>query len=388
MYFDLVADRGMNYTLNRALADGAAKSRIERARELAPKLTDFDAWSAIWLDEAKRAEAQEQWIDAAHYYHNAEFYLPAGEVRNGIYDDFTRVYAKAMEGVEGYERIEVPYEGGSLPGYRLPAPTERATVIAHGGYDSFIEEWYPFVQPLTEAGMTVVAFDGPGQGGALRRGLHLTHAWEKPAKAVIDHLGLEEVEWIGASCGGYLALRAAAFEPRIKRVISFPATSWGLDMLLRQATPGQDRRLVSLFEAEASEQVEALIAEQCDPRINANSNFAWAVTQGKHITGATTGYELMQSLATHSVEGILHRITQDVLLTEGENDHLFPISRIHEVMRRLVCAKSVTARIFTAREGAEQHCGVGNSAVVRDEFVSWLSRYCSALAGETAAAPA
>ena len=68
----------MNYTLNRALADGAASLRIQRAHELAPKLTDFDAWSSVWLDEAKRAEGEEQWIDAARYYHNAEFYLPAG----------------------------------------------------------------------------------------------------------------------------------------------------------------------------------------------------------------------------------------------------------------------------------------------------------------------
>jgi hypothetical protein len=101
MYFDLVKDRGMNYTLNRALGDGAATSRIARARVVAPKLTDFDAWSAIWLEEAHNAEKAEQWLDAAHYYHNAEFYLPAGEVRNGLYADFSRVFARVMEGVEG-----------------------------------------------------------------------------------------------------------------------------------------------------------------------------------------------------------------------------------------------------------------------------------------------
>ena len=123
MYFDLVKDRGMNYTLNRALGDGAATSRIARAKVVAPKLTDFDAWSAIWLDEAKSAEKAEQWLDAAHYYHNAEFYLPAGEVRNGLYADFSRVFANAMGGVEGYERIEVPYQGGSPA--RLPAAGPR-----------------------------------------------------------------------------------------------------------------------------------------------------------------------------------------------------------------------------------------------------------------------
>lgn len=375
MYFDLIKDRGMNYTLNRALADGAATSRIERARVLAPKLTEFDIWYATWLEEAKNAEAHEQWLDAARYYHNAEFYLPAGDVRNGLYADFARVFAKAMEGVEGYERIEIPYEGSSLPGFRLPAANERATLIAHGGYDSFIEEWMPFVQPMTKEGITVIAFDGPGQGGAVPRGIYLTHEWEKPAKAVLDHFGLEEVEWVGASCGGYLALRAAAFEPRIKRVIAYPATSFGLDMLLRQVTPGQDRRLLSLFEAGKRDEVEALVAQQRDPEVNNNSNFAWVITQGMHITGTTTAYELMENLAKHNLDGILNRITQDVLLTEAENDHLFPIGRLHGIMRELVCARSVTARLFTAREGGEQHCQVGNIALAREEFLSWLARY-------------
>ena len=44
-------------------------------------------------------------------------------------------------------------------------------------------------------------------------------------------------------------------------------------------------------------------------------------------------------------------------------------------MRELVCARSVTARIFTAREGGEQHCQVGNSALARDEIVNWLTRF-------------
>jgi pimeloyl-ACP methyl ester carboxylesterase len=375
MYLDLVKDRGMNYTLNRALGDGAATSRIARAKAVGPRLTDFDAWSAIWLQEAHNAEKAEQWLDAAHYYHNAEFYLPAGEVRNGLYADFSRVFARAMDGVDGYERIEVPYEGGHLPGYRLRAPGEKMTLIAHGGYDSFIEEWYPFIEPMTKAGITVIAFDGPGQGGAVPRGIYFTPEWEKPAKAVIDHFGLDEVEWLGASCGGYLSLRAAAFEPRIKRVISFPTTYWGLDMLLNQVTPGQQNRLQTLFQAGDREQVEELVLQQCDPAVNGNSNFAWSVTQGMHITGTTTAYDLMQHLNQHTLEGILPRVTQDVHLSEGKNDHLFPISRLGRVISELTCARSVTARVFTTREGAEQHCAVGGGAIAREELVSWLTRF-------------
>jgi hypothetical protein len=94
-----------------------------------------------------------------------------------------------------------------------------------------------------------------------------------------------------------------------------------------------------------------------------------------HITGTRTPFDFLTAIAQHSLEGILHNLKQDVLLTEGEQDHLFDIEWLYRAMRELVCARSVTARIFTAREGAEQHCQLGNSAVAREEIVCWLARF-------------
>jgi hypothetical protein len=193
----------MNYTLNRPLLDGTSPARLKEVGEVVPLIKDYDSWHTAWLGLAQKAESEQRWLDAASYYHGAEFYLPAGDARNELYDDFARTWARGMEGVAGYERIEVPYSGGALPGFRLQAKgKERSTFVFNGGYDSFVEEFYAFLLPLTELGFTVVAFDGPGQGGALRQGTYFEHAWEKPAKAVIDHLQLDAVDWLGASCGG------------------------------------------------------------------------------------------------------------------------------------------------------------------------------------------
>jgi pimeloyl-ACP methyl ester carboxylesterase len=200
---------------------------------------------------------------------------------------------------------------------------------------------------LTEIGFTVIGFDGPGQGGALRQGIFFDHAWEKAAKAVLDYFKLDQVDWLGASCGGYLALRAAAFEPRIKHVISLPATYWGIDMTLKQIAPGQDKRLVSLFKAGDREGVEALIAAE---QRTGSVCFNWCITQGMHITGTNTPFDCLTALSQHSLEGILHNVKQDVLLTEGEDDHLFHTEWLCRTMDELVCAHSVTARTFTARE--------------------------------------
>jgi hypothetical protein len=94
-----------------------------------------------------------------------------------------------------------------------------------------------------------------------------------------------------------------------------------------------------------------------------------------HITGTKTPWDFLNSIAQHSLEGILRNVKQDILLTEGEQDHLFHISALPRTMAELRCARTVTARMFTAREGAEQHCQLGNSAAAREEIIRWLSRF-------------
>ena len=376
-YFYILSDPHMNYTLNRPLADGEATGRLAEAKALAPKIKDIESWTSTFLEAAKRAESEKRWLDAAAYYHQVEFFLPAGDLRNSYYDDFARTHALGMKGVTNYETIKVPYPGGYLPGFRLQAKGKQiGTFVFNGGYDSFVEEFYPFLKPLTELGFTVIGFDGPGQGGALRQGIWFEHAWEKPAKAILDYFKVEEAVWLGASCGGYLSLRAAAFEPRIKQIISFPSTYWGLDMTLKQMPPGQDKRLASLFKAGDRKGVEALIAQYRESTVCLN----WCITQGMHITGTKTPFDCLTALSQHSLEGVLQNLKQDVLLTEGEDDHLFDVSWLYRIMSELTCAHSVTARIFTAREGAEQHCQVGNSTLAREEMVRWLSRFHPELA--------
>jgi pimeloyl-ACP methyl ester carboxylesterase len=371
-YIHMLPDPGMNYTLNRPLLDGTSPARLKEIGAVAPRITDYESWHKVWFELATRAEAEKRWADAASYYHGAEFYLPAGDARNKLYDDFKRNWALAMQGVAGYERIEVPYPGGHLPGFRLQAKgKEISTFIFNGGYDSFVEEFYGFLLPLTELGFTVIGFDGPGQGGALRQGIFFEHAWEKPAKALLDYFELDRVEWLGASCGGYLSIRAAAFEPRIQHIISMPTTYSGLDMTLKQMRPGKAQQLVSLFKASDRKQCEALVAEERLP----SSVFDWCVTQGMHITGTKTPFDFLTAIAKHSLDGILHNVKQDILLTEGEQDHLFTVDWLYRAMHELVCARSVTARIFTAREGGEQHCQVGNSALAREEIINWLTRF-------------
>ena len=75
---------------------------------------------------------------------------------------------------------------------------------------------------LSKNNYEVVLFDGPGQGEAIyKHGRPFIIEWEKPVSAVLDYFELEDVTLLGASFGGWLVLRAAAFEKRVKRVIAY-----------------------------------------------------------------------------------------------------------------------------------------------------------------------
>ena len=76
----------------------------------------------------------------------------------------------------GAVRHDVAYAGASLPAYRLEAFGRRSqgTVLLHGGFDSLIEEFFAIWQRIAAAGLDVIAFEGPGQGGA-RGSLFVRH---------------------------------------------------------------------------------------------------------------------------------------------------------------------------------------------------------------------
>jgi hypothetical protein len=74
------------------------------------------------------------------------------------------------------ELVDVPFEGGTLPGtWSCPATASgpatvaapRPTLIGVGGFDSSAEELYFHLgAPGAERGWNVFVFDGPGQPGA------------------------------------------------------------------------------------------------------------------------------------------------------------------------------------------------------------------------------
>ena len=56
----------------------------------------------------------------------------------------------------------------------------------------------------------------------------------------------------------------------------------------------------------------------------------------------------------------------------GSEDHYVPMEQWHHQIRMLKNARSITARLFTRSESAQNHCQVGNYGLALRTIDKWL----------------
>ena len=172
-----------NFQLNRWHSFGYA--RFDDMKEAGQKIETFDDWKTEMEQLAGKAVSENRFMNAAFYYRAAEFYILQDNTEKKLmYDKFSEYFYKAFEN-EDIERFEVPYQDAFLPAIRIPAVSEKkkGTIVIHGGFDSFIEEFYSWMVYFSDHGYEVIAFEGPGQGAARRKyGLGLDLEWESQPK--------------------------------------------------------------------------------------------------------------------------------------------------------------------------------------------------------------
>jgi dienelactone hydrolase len=91
-----------------------------------------------------------------------------------------------------------------------------------------------------------------------------------------------------------------------------------------------------------------------------------------HVTGTQTAYDFMRSTTRFNTRRVSQRITADVLLLAGAEDHYVPLKQLRRQAANLVRARSVTTRIFTAAEQAGNHCQVGNIGAAVRVIQAWM----------------
>ncbi len=333
------------------------------------KTGDDEAWFTACLmvgeevrAHARRFEAAGQRHAAAPFYLRACNYYQMGERFRTPKDE------KALEAyrisVECFHRfaalteakidiVEVPYEGGSIPGYFVHARNaagQRPPCVVHfDGLDVTKELLYMRGVPdLAQRGISVLVMDGPGTGEAIRfRGYYLRPDYEAAGSACVDYLerradvDSKKIAVVANSLGGYYAPRCAAMEPRFAACVAWGAI-WDYHATWKR-------------------------------RIDAEFNTSMSVP-GHHIMwilGVDSLNAALEKLEAYRLDGVVQKMRCPFLLTHGADDEQVPLGDA-QALYDAVGSKDKTFRVFTAVEGGAQHCMRDYLTLGVAEMWNWL----------------
>jgi dienelactone hydrolase len=336
-----------------------------RETESDPDLAWKEEWSAMADRVAKVADtaaaerreitAGHHYMRAANYYYSAERFIAPGDEKMAMYRKALRCWHAALERLyPQIERVEVPYEGKSLPAYFLPAPGDgrKRTVVLFDGMDNAKEMSVIFAGlDFAKRGINTLAIDGPGQSEALRlRQIYSRPDYEVAGAAAYDwvvarpEVDPKRVSVMGYSFGGYHAPRVAGMDKRYAGCIALGAMFWDMQAWLTTSKT----------------QLAA------DARKSSTSIF-----QFRWVIGAPDNETALAWAKKFSLEGIAQQIECPVLILHGENDRIVPLAEA-KMLYEKVGAKNKTLKIFTAEEGATEHCQVDNRPLGIDYVGDWL----------------
>ena len=316
------------------------------------RVPDLRSWWGSWSREARDAEAlarraagKGDRISAGDLFHRASACYHWGAYLSR-FDSEERAEGKShrvrcyREAVDMWsERIEpfvVPYRDAQLPGYlHLARGDEPAPcVIMVNGADSVKEEYHNWARQFVRRGMSVLTLDGPGQGEMLGRLPMRPEAWEEPMGAAVDALtasGRVDADRIGvwgSSMGGFLVLRAAAFEPRLRAAISsggfYDFRDFRFWAVTTQLNVMEDLGVDSLSEA------RRYIEERC------------------------------------TLEGVIDRISVPYLVIHGARDELVSVPEAEQM------AAGPTGEFVNFEDGL--HTGTNHNATLVPLMCDWMAR--------------
>ena len=360
-------DKAFNFQLNRFYSMGYA--RFEDMKTVGNRINSFQEWKTEMISLANLAVSEDRLMHAAFYYRAAELFITEKDPEKEIlYNKFKDYFYKAVKN-DNIKKAEIPYNETFIQAIQLqPTSKEKkGTIIIHGGFDSFKEELYSMMLFFLENDYEVISFETPWMGESRKRKLMgLEIEWEKPIKSVLDYYKLEDVTLIGISMGGWLSLRAAAFEPRIKRVI---ASSVSFDVNQYNGFLGQ--KIAKLFFKKFRNFTNNAIIK----KMKKDLYYSWFVNHLMFVTNKDVPIEAFDVLVQFNEEN-LHSdlIKQDVLILTGKEDHMVPFKMHKLQVEALTNAKSVTERVFTKEENAQYHCQVGNFGLALETMLKWIEK--------------
>lgn len=349
--------------------------RLEDIQKVSSKIVDSESWKTELMYLAQEAEQDGHTENAIAYYRMSEFFMYDGD------PDKISVYKKATTLFYNYyseyfsngtvQIFHVPYENITLPVMYAKAQGEvKDVILLHGGNDSYFEEFFFPMLYLASQGFDIYLFEGPGQGGVMRlQGKHFTYQWERPVKTILDYFHLENITIVGASLGGFLAPRAAAFEKRIERVVAWSVFPNFLDIIVGSQPIKMQNLLRLLLKLKTKWLVNFIIKQKMK---SGDSMVVWGLKHGMYAYEASTPYEYFQKIKYYQIDSIAKNINQDILILGATQDHFIDYKTVGKEIDLLNNVRSLTFRLMTEAEQASNHCNCGNSKLVLDTISNWI----------------
>lgn len=355
---------------------------------------DSDAWVREWgalaealHGEAERAQDAGRRVTAlacfrrAATYYATSLYAIAGSSAPERRGELRRLQQGCWEQIVDLspvpgERLRIPYEGTTLPGWFFRAPDaapgeRRPLVVLNNGSDGASSQmWVQGGAAAAERGWHWMTFEGPGQQSVLfEQGIPFRPDWEHVLTPVLDALLARgdvdpgKVAVIGISQGGYWVPRALAFEHRFAAAVADPgvvdvSSSWtdplpkSLRKELEQGKQQQFDRNLHLSE-----------------RFSASTRAVFAFRGEPYAIEGDSRYALYQAVARYKLGDEVAQIDTPLLVTEPEGEQFWP-GQSQQLYDRLPGERELVR--FTLAEGAGRHCEPMGAAVRDARLFDWL----------------
>jgi pimeloyl-ACP methyl ester carboxylesterase len=359
-------------TVAASTEDGDPDSWVESFAEMA-EMVNQEAGRCLADDHL--VSARDMFCRASQYFRAAEYFEDIDAPRHDELGIKSReAFLSAAELFDPpIEPVSVPYDPLPMPGYFAKSPQvdgPAPCLIINGGFDSSAEELYfQFGVEALKRGFHIFFFDGPGETGMmrLRPRLPFRHDWEAVISPVVDFvLSRPEVDpdklaLLGISFGGYLAPRAAAFEPRIKALIAdSPITDWFAYMSGFFGPDGGDIPDFSLdYLKEATPQDFPPLQKQM-------------LVHSFRKFGAESWNVYLEALKRFRLSPEdMARITCPTLACIGQGEGGEPKAQFDAFGETV--GGPVTSHEFTIAWGVDAHCQLNNIARFGQKAYDWLS---------------
>jgi 2,6-dihydroxypseudooxynicotine hydrolase len=264
----------------------------EELDELLGRITSLMSWVDEWetlgkaqedaariaLTAGDRHEARDRFLAASASYNFAQYVMFMDiERKRRLHAACVRAYTEAAPLLDPpAEPIEIPYRRRVMRGYlRMPIGHGPAPIVVmFNGTNAVKEELHWWTEAFLARGLATLTFDGPGLGETFHR-LSMVAEPRPVGLAIVNHLQTrpdidpDAIALFGQSLGGYLVIRMAAADTRI-RAVAAVSPPFSADVYWNVTLAALRRELAALYgmgEREMGKEIHRITLAESLPRL-------------------------------------------------------------------------------------------------------------------------